>query len=108
MTTEAERIAVGLTEAQRRAILWLPEDGSWKDHRRVPRANGGVSSSTLLFLKERRIGNPKKRVAQIYCLTESSFNAGEKERGQMWRNNVYRLTPLGLEVRRILEQSHDD
>lgn len=87
-----------LSAPQRKAVLWLPADGSSKDHRRVTGANDGISNTTLGSLKERIVGT------KIYRLVQYSFNTGAREKGQVWKNDEYRLTPLGLAVRAELER----
>ena len=102
-----EQIAKGLTKAQRAAVMWLPDYGSWKDHRRKAGANDRVSQTSLSVLEKRIVGDPRKGASTIFSLIEHQFNKGEKERGQMWANTIYRLTPLGLAVRAILEKQDD-
>ncbi len=98
----AEEIARGLTAPMKRAVLWLPPDGSWRDHRRIPKANDGVGESSLHFIKERIIGKPDRQAATIYRLARSDHASGQKERGQIWPNTRWCATPLGLQVRAIL------
>ena len=106
--TEIEAVVRGLSPAMRKALLWLPADGSWKDHRRGEGKNGGISSTSLSCLKERIIGDPRKAPAVLAKLADHKFNAGEKECGQIWRNCIYRLTPLGLTVRNHLKAPQED
>lgn len=102
--TDIEQIASKLTDAQRRALLWLPADGSWRDHRRLPKANDGVSETSLWHLLSKTIGNPKKQIATTWSLAVHDFNSGEKEHRQMWRNTRWKLTPLGVAVRAHLKE----
>ena len=103
MSDCAKDVAKGLSPAMRRAVLWCHSSGEWKDHRRKANSNDGVSETSLGVLEKRIVGDPRKRVAEIYTLVEHQFNAGEKEHGTVWRNTRYRLTPLGLLVRKHLE-----
>lgn len=74
--TEAERIAGKLTEAQRRLALWLSND--FRDW---------LSSRSVRSLRATRI-----KFREIGLVEDSAVMAG-------W----VRLSPLGLEVKRILE-----
>ncbi len=97
--TRAAEIAGRLSEPMKRAVLWLPADGSWRDHRRKPNSNDGVGESSLYNIKERIEGKPDRELAAIYRLAKSDHASGDKERGQIWPNTRWRATPLGLEVR---------
>jgi len=102
--TNIDQLIAGLSEAQKRAVLWLPADGSRKDHRRGGGKNYRVSETSLCVLERRVVGDPKKGMATIYTLVEHSFDTGEEECGQMWASMQYWLTPLGLAVRARLQQ----
>ena len=95
MTREAEAVALGLTKAQRQAVLWCPEDGSAREWEK--------GSEVSFFCLAKIInGDPAKEVATIYALTERGQSA-TRCRG-LWPNPTWRLTPLGIEVRRILQE----
>jgi hypothetical protein len=99
MSDHIDTIIAGLSDAQKRAVLWLPADGSKKDHRRGGSKNDRVSETSLYMLDKRVVGDPKKRLATIYTLVEHSLHTGAKEHGQIWANTQYWLTPLGQKVR---------
>ena len=82
--TEAEQIAAKLTEAQRRAVLWLPDDGSWTPCR----AHWTVANSVVWI--ERKL--PEIAEAKIV-----GQNGGANDLR-------HRLTPLGIQVRTILKE----
>jgi hypothetical protein len=83
---EARRIAERLTAAQRKALLWLPADGSWTSGR-VPREfSGGCSSLTI-----------SRRGA------EGSWDMGVV--GKVAARMRYRLDDLGRRVRAILQEA---
>lgn len=89
---KAEDIAASLSEAQRRALLWLPADGTARDHEfRSPRE---VSFYALAKVIK---GDPKREVASIYSLCWLGRNE-DRKRG-IWPMPTWGATPLGLAVR---------
>jgi hypothetical protein len=79
--TPAE-IAAKLTPAQKRALLWLPADGSGRNNRGAGRPRADIQWR----LKFHRAGQMIEQKFIAYC------------------GDVVRLTPLGLAVRAIIEQ----
>lgn len=82
--TDAATIARRLTPAQRRALLWLPADGSWRQGLGRENQQNGVTFSRIILMG---------LAAQKVC----------------WANNprppkTYGATPLGLAVRAELER----
>lgn len=99
--SEAEKIARRLSEAQRRALLWLPADGSPREHGR-----GDPREASFYALQNRITGDPGRKVATIYSLCR--IGAGQKRPGRIWPPNTWRATPLGLAVRAELLKERDD
>lgn len=61
---DAETIARGLSEAQKRALLKLPEDGSeirWEDRR---------AETSLYAIREVIKGDPRRQIATTFSLTD--------------------------------------
>jgi chromosome condensin MukBEF complex kleisin-like MukF subunit len=81
--TSAEAIAAGLTEAQRRTVLQLTEE--------LQPARRNTFSALAAF------NLVSRGVTKIACVWTNEFPDGR---------DCYRLTPLGLEVRRIIERNH--
>ena len=71
-----------LTPAQRRALLWLPADGSWT---KAPRSVSGALGSLVLYYGS---------------LAEADFLPGRQK-----PHYAYRLTAEGMEERRALEDA---
>lgn len=92
MTTDIASIAAGLSEAQRRAILWCNLDGSPKQH-----CKAAPSRASFWALKSVVKGDPRKMVARHYKLIDQG--EGEKPRGRIWPESTWALTPLGLALR---------
>jgi hypothetical protein len=93
----AAEIAKWLSEAQKKALLWLPANSGWIEHTK------GSPSRTSLYCMSRAVkGDPRKVVAITYSLCEKRAGTN-KPKGEFWPNNEWRSTPLGLEVRAILE-----
>lgn len=80
MGSDAETIARGLSPAQKRALLWLPDDGSW-------RLRSGADAPP-----------PNK----FNILKGHGLADGQPIRQGQWN---WRLTPLGLLVRASLSQA---
>jgi hypothetical protein len=92
--TPAE-IAARLTAAQKRALLWLPGDGS-----EIERQKGAPREVSLWAMGDERIDNPEREAAIVYSLCRHSA----REPGKVWAPRRWRLTPLGREVRAIIEK----
>ena len=93
MSAEASvgEIVASLTKAQRSAVLWCPDDGSFRAHdKSAPRE---VSFWALANVVR---GDPTREVARIYKLTK--YADGGKRAGQIWPDRTWALTPLGLAV----------
>lgn len=83
-----------LSEAQKRALLKLPGDGSeirWED---------GRAEVSLYAMQGVVKGDPKKQIATTYSLTEVAPPAIVDGK---WDRSRWRATPLGLAVRAILK-----
>jgi len=96
--SEIERVAKGLTEAQKRAVLWLPANGDWRERRQ-----GDIPQTPLWILQNKVNGNPKKSVCICASITERRESAG-RDKGAMWPNTDWRLTPIGRKIRKHLER----
>lgn len=97
MQSEAERIAKGLTRAQRAAILWLSPDGEPKEH-----SKGAPREVSFWALRNKVEGDPQRRIANVYSLCLRG--EGARQKGRFSLPTTWRLTPLGLEVRAILQR----
>lgn len=85
MTTPTiAEIAAGLSEAQRRALSWLPDDGSWSPTRAYWQVAGQIAQFS-------RRSPP---------LTEKSI-VGSNGPGNDCR---WRLTPIGIQIRDFLRE----
>lgn len=83
MTTpppDAAAIAARLSEAQKRALLWLPGDGMW----RGPAGRLGMALTLLVTMHRPAIA--------------------EREWDGPWDAYNYRATPLGQKVRALLRE----
>lgn len=80
--SEAQRIAAKLTEAQRKALLFAPDDTEW-----MGRNNLGRCKLSFAAMDRPDLGRPQ--LCEVRVDIGGVFDA--------------RLTPLGLEVRSILE-----
>ena len=98
--TPAE-IAARLTAAQKRALLWLPGDGS-----EIERQKGAPREVSLWAMGNQRIGDPEREAAIVYSLCRHSAPEAAREPGKVWAPLRWRLTPLGREVR-ALKQMED-
>jgi hypothetical protein len=87
-----EIIAKHLTPAKRRALLWLPTEGGRE------RMKGDPSSGTLYGLRSVMKGDPTKQVVMFAILVQSKIGV-TKDKGQIWPNTLWTLTPLGQKVR---------
>lgn len=97
--TDPKVIAEGLSEAQRRAVLWCDPAGSRVHDKAAPR-------EVSFFAIEKVIrGDPQREVALIYSLVKRGQSKTEK-RG-LWPAPTWRLTPLGLAVRIHLTANKD-
>jgi len=94
--TEVERIAKGLTKAQRCAMMWCEADGSPRVHLK------GAQTSFYCLAKVIK-GDPKKEIATMYALVEQGVS--KTERRGLWPATTWSLTPLGIAVREYLETS---
>lgn len=98
--SEIERIADGLSEAQRRAVLWLHAEGSWR-----VRSTGDINETPLYCIMSKQWGKPGFEIVSIAHLAKRR-DSGVREKGRPWPNAEYQLTPLGLAVRKhIMEKS---
>ena len=85
--TNPKSIAEGLSEAQRNAVFWLSED--WTDDRHSDALVPVLWSDDAILL-------------------QPAIIEYRKERPQGWRTvHMFRLTPLGIEVRRQLLENSD-
>lgn len=85
-------IARGLTQTQRRAVLWCNADGAPREYGKdAPRE---VSFWTLSNVLK---GDPTREIARTFKLTVRG--EGVKRPGAIWPPNTWTLTPLGLAVR---------
>lgn len=93
--TDIAKVAAGLSEAQRRALLWLAADGS---------SRGGWKGSEVSFYVMKQIikGDPKKEIATVIelCFSPGRTSPTKKMR---WGDALWQATPLGLAVRAYLE-----
>lgn len=82
-------LARSLTEAQRRALLWLSEE---------PQAWPKGSEAPLYGLADWMNGDPSKRpaVAAKMC---RAVGRTEPTKASLWGKTLWQLTPLGLRVR---------
>ena len=87
-----EKIARRLTPAQRRALLWLPEDGAPRHESELP---ARVRPVSLFALAQKAIGQ------DIYAVLAQLSPRAELK----W---PWRLTPLGQQVRAIVEREGRD
>ena len=83
-----EQIAARLTKAQRRAILWLPKDGSEVERVKQP-MTAAVASLEMRF--------------SDVCKGRSIRTASGR-----WSCMAYRLTPLGAAVRAVVAKEDGD
>ena len=85
-------IARKLSPAQKRALLWLPADGS-----RVKHTQGSPGKNSLWSMCSVTKGNPTRGVAITYSLV-----------GRQWismaAGTEFWLTPLGRKIRAELEK----
>ncbi|QOV92588.1 hypothetical protein [Novosphingobium sp. ES2-1] len=98
----AEEIAAGLSAAQRKAVLWCQQDGTSRVHdKQAPR-------EVSFFVLEKVIkGVPTKEVAIMFSLITQGKHPTIKN--GLWPARTWALTPLGQQVRSILEgTSHAD
>lgn len=93
-TPTPEAVAASLTKAQRRALLWCHESGE-------PRQWEKGAETSFYCLADIRWGDPTKQVAHVAVLVTRAD--GEKPKGRLWRANTWCLTPLGLQVRALLQ-----
>lgn len=98
MPDDVEAIVKRLTKAQRIAVLWCPADGSARPH-----VKGAPSEVSFFALKNKTLGDPRQVVARIFTLIERA-NGYQPVDGK-WPVAEYRLTPLGLLVRKALQES---
>lgn len=77
--TDIPALIRSLTPAQKRAVMWMRDDGEWKEH----------ESATV-------------RAVQALMRCQMGMVNETVRKGN--RRYFYRLTPLGLEVRRALEK----
>lgn len=100
MTTETDigRIVAGLTKAQRRALLELPEDGS-------PRGPVKGAETSYYCMEEIIKGDPTKQIATIVKLCFVATR--EKGEGRIYLTSRWAATPLGLAVRTALKEKND-
>lgn len=96
--TDPKTIARGLSEPQRRAVLWCPADGSARAH-----VKGSPSEVSFFALTEKIVGDPRKKPAVIFKLIERAN--GYQPINRQWPVAEYRLTPLGLDVRKLLQET---
>jgi hypothetical protein len=99
--TDAEKIAAALTPAQRRALLWLPGDGSWRAR---GKAHKDISRTSMYCMADIRHGDPRLMVATVAALCDG---APPKQVAGRWAADEWRATPLGLAVRAVLKATHD-
>ena len=85
MTDDIAKIAKGLSEAQRRALLGIPVKRDFKPE------TTGFQWSTLAILKSRRL-----------------INGLADGFGGMGKSALHRITSLGLSVRQYLMENHDE
>jgi hypothetical protein len=90
--TPAE-IAARLTAAERRALLWLPRDPAW-----ITAADLGERMGGTARMKAQGLGRLGGTMA--WRLMRKGLAALVPMRG----TSGYRLTPLGLQVRAIIEK----
>lgn len=88
--SEVERIARGLSPAQKKALLWLPEDGAFRS---VTQRRQEVS---FYVMKTILHGDPRLAVATMACLCDAKYPPPIMGRMQP---PEWRATPLGLAVR---------
>ena len=84
-----------LSKPQRVALLWLPEDGSPREH--VKSAPREVS---FWAMQRITVGDPSKEIASLYSLCSRSD--GERRPGRFWPAAMWSATPLGLAVRQAI------
>lgn len=93
-------IADKLTAAQKRALLWLPEDGSaraWEKGAQTP----------MYCMANWTSGNPEKAVALYAKLCRYSGNGPPTDKS-IWGKPLWRATPLGLSVRAYLQEKQGE
>jgi hypothetical protein len=95
--SDVERIAKGLTEAQKRAVIWLPNDGEWK-----VRKTGDISETPLWSIQSKTWGNLGHELVTVANLAKHR-NSAFKEKGRVWPAREWSLTPLGQAVRYYLK-----
>lgn len=95
--TDPHTIARGLTDAQRKAVLWCLPSGEARVWQK-----GDPREVSFWTLKEVIKGDPNKKISMIYRLTIYHDHPTIRDG---WRQaTCWALTPLGLEVRRVLEE----
>lgn len=95
------RLAGGLSEAQKRAVLWCHADGSYRVHdKQAPRE---VSFWVLLKVIK---GDPLREVATMFSLTMQADHPTLKS--GIWPARTWALTPLGQQVREYLKGQDND
>lgn len=99
--TDAERIAARLSPAQRRAVMWLPADGS------VRVAAEKTAPRRVSFVGETRIGDPNRKIARVYRLSLIEYGHAFSV-DPTKRHDRINLTPLGQAVRAVLEREARD
>lgn len=85
----AREVIARLTLAQRRALLWLPADGSWKAQER------GQHQVSLWAMILKHFGDPERAACWSVALVRNMATSAAS--AMQWR-----LTPLGREVRAML------
>jgi hypothetical protein len=84
-------IARGLTPAQRRALLWLPADGTWVAQER------GKHQVSLWVMLRKDFGDPERAACWSAALVRNMATSAASL--LLWR-----LTPLGVQVRAEVER----
>jgi hypothetical protein len=90
-------IARRLSPAQRKALLWLPEDGSERQHKKGdPREVSFWAMGSLVW------GGPRGEAVTMEAHLCRRTGA-DTYNGREWAPAFWRLTPLGLSVRAEVE-----
>jgi hypothetical protein len=92
-------IARRLSPAQKRALLWLPEDGGARQLN-----NDAPREVSFFVLRQLIIGNPQREVA---LMAELCRDAPPRFDDGRWQRGTWSLTHLGTQVRAVVEQGGD-
>lgn len=94
---DVNRIIARRSAAQKKALMWLPADGSART-----RAKGAPSEVSFWAMSNIVEGNPAKEIARMYRLCRHID--GKHQPGRFWPDRMWQLTPLGLAVRQRLQE----